>query len=172
MGCKLKARVTDLADLSDYRRKAEKLLAQLQPEEKPQRLSSWFGCDAPNLAAIYLEGEIRHGPNQASCQGQRRYLYTVRMDTFGKQPMRLAEAVAKKLSEREDSIAETLATEYWTPSLELKWKFWEYIGEEMEVVAQEPWPDLIACYAAFETYRQDGDTLKRFLKTLESSADS
>jgi hypothetical protein len=103
-----------------------------------------------------------HGPRP-----WRPHLYTVKMERFSKQPMRLAEAVAKKLSEGKNSLAEALAKEYWTPGLE--WKFWEYISPEIEVMAQIPWPTPMDRANADATYNNDGDTLKRFVKVLESS---
>jgi hypothetical protein len=171
IGCKLEARVRDLAGFPDYRRIAEELLDQRRPpEEKPhQRLSSWFACDTPALAALYLEGEERrrelmHGPRP-----WRPHLYTVKMERFSKQPMRLAEAVATKLSEGKDGIAETLAKEYWAPRPEWEWKFWEYISPEIEVMAHVPWPITMDRAVAGANYDKDGDTLKRFVQVLESS---
>lgn len=58
-GHKLAACVRALEGLCEYRRKAEELLKQRCPDEKP-RLSSWFACETPGLAAIYLEGELMH----------------------------------------------------------------------------------------------------------------
>ena len=143
------------------------MLEQRQPLPKEvSRRSSWFACDTPALAAKYLEGEFAIGRRQLA-EGQPR-LYAIRMNTCLKQPMRLAEAASRALLDDKIDLAQKLADAYWTPP-DLKLQFWEYFSPEIEVLAEETWPDLIARTIALETYSADGKILKPFVAELENS---
>jgi hypothetical protein len=146
-----------------YRRALEELLAKRCPEGRPHRMSSWFACETPRLAAKYLDAQISFGVDKEARKGQPR-LYAVEMDPSSKQPMVLVSAVALKLSARESNIASWLADEYWTSTKE--WKFWEYISPEIVVVEECSWPDGIELAIALQTYSADASLLKRFLAEL------
>lgn len=164
-GDTLISRVSDLPN-EPYRRAMEELLAKRCPEGRPLRMSSWFACDTPRLAAKYLDAQMSFGADKETRKGQPR-LYAVEMDPSSKQPMVLVNAVALKLSEGKTNIAMSLADEYWTSTKD--WKFWEYLSPEIVVLPEQPWPDVIELASALQTYTTDSNLLKRFLAELSKS---
>ena len=164
IGEKLKSVVTNLAAIPDvFRLEAEKLLERQRPKGRPSRLSSWFACDEPNLAAEYLDAEIDFPRSKIGLKGQP-HLYAVEIHLYSKHPMVLVGATAVKLSQGQTDIALLLADEYWEPKQE--WKFWEYISPEITILREEAWPHLTALSEALETYVRDSDNLKRFVSGL------
>jgi hypothetical protein len=158
------ANASELIGITDVtRRDAEMLLEARRPEGRPHRFSSWFACDEPAFAAEYLESEIQHGRYKGA-RTDRPFLYAVEMAVSSKQPMVLVNAVAVELAGGRTETAMFLADEYWSPKQE--WRFWEYTGREITIVAEVPWPDGLALAGPVNAYMRDSEELKHLLSRL------
>lgn len=159
VGEDIPAQNRNFCSFNDYQRPTEVLLEDRCPNGSQSRLSSHFACDEAEFAAIYLDAEL---PRWALRQGQP-HLYTIQMNDPGIHPMCLVDAIAKELSKDRVNLAEALADEYWSPTLE--WKFWEYLCPEFRLLEQLQWPDLKSpsAIAKREIYYGESKVLDVFL---------
>ena len=157
----LKAPARELSSYPDYWRPAEALLEQRRPTSYYSRLSCWYACDTPEFAAKYLESEIARDAQHVS---GAPLLYLIDLTSPSRHPMCLVNEIAKRLENNETHLAETLADEYWNPTLE--WAFWEYLGEMITPFASENWPNVIQRSTALFTYSGDINRCGRFVEEL------
>ena len=158
----IRHRVRDFSGESVYLRNAEEFLRDSKPPDLPCRYSSWFASDTAANSAAYLQAENRRrtlaGPHSDE---SRILLYEVNMLAPSRHPMFLVNVMAAKLEVGDMETAERLASEYWTPSD--RWTFWEYLGNEMTVIAQQPSPSALEQALAGLTYQHQAKLADEFL---------
>ena len=156
----IKARSTKLDDISDSRTRE---VARDQRKEGVSRLSCWFACDKPELAALFLMGERKHGRDKDKRKGDVLLIYAVEMDAPSKHPMCLVDAIAKNL-EKNNRILSSLAGEYWKPTRD--WRFFEYLSSEIRVMTQVPWPTAPKLGAVSISHSTDVAAASSFVQSL------
>jgi len=110
----------------------EMVLGRLRPADKPSRLHTWFACGSPADCAAYLEAQQRSGFNRSKLVGPPHY-YGVTMPSAAGLPMALVERLRRELEVPRVHI-DAIGREYWHP--QEKWLFWEFLDEQMSIVAE------------------------------------
>jgi hypothetical protein len=112
-----------------YRRRVEVYLERHRPNNMPSRLTCIFACQTPQHSDAYMDGELWLS------QPVPRFLYGLQTQAaHGPHPMALVDAVEHALKAGEDSRAQRLAAEYWSPTQH--WLFNEYLCTGVTVVAE------------------------------------
>lgn len=142
-------------------RSAEEALEAACPKPSHSRLSSWYSCEKPELAAKYLEAE---GFLQPAAQSATRHLFSVEVSCYSTHPMFLVDQIAKRLAKGEKAAAVKLAQEYWVPTMD--WKFWECLSPDLTVLAEEAWPSVMQLTLAGLTYQGEKKTYEALLSKL------
>lgn len=118
-------------------------LNEFKPEGAPNRDQCFYAFDSLANCFAYIDSE--------KCSGGGPYYYEVKMINPIAAPMSLNNIILKK-GEESDEI-ESIANEYWNPTL--NWKFIEYLSIEMEIIATVDSPVLMEKISGKNNYDLD-----------------
>lgn len=136
--------------LSEEKVEVEQRFARFAPPEEQSRFTAIYASDNAAFAACYLDREKTRGEN--------KHLYRIETASVSPHPMALVDVAARI---ENDQVFNVAAKEYWHPSH--NWLCCEYLCAEVQILAEEKWPEQDMLAGASYSYSMDRENDQRHL---------